>query len=145
MRRHVPFSALLVVLMAANTFCQSNDNTIPVLFHGSENWWNWAGTPVKDIFSPYTIETIHIIRSQARSEKEKQGVVKTLLGLIRSDSKFAGGLSLRGIFGSGLEAIVLTKEGKIFIIRRVDGSIYSITSGEQMGHVIFIEEGLKKP
>lgn len=134
--------ALLVFLMGVTTFSQANANKPSVVFHTSEHRWDWAGTAVRDIFSPYTVESIHI-KSHARSEVERQEIEKTLLGLIRSDNKFAGGLSLTFI-GTDLEAIVLTKEGKIFIVRRVSSGIYNITSEEKSGYVIFIDQDRKK-
>ena len=134
---------VLIVFVAVTAFSQANTKDISVVFHDSDNWWNWAGTSVKDVFAPYTVESIHIIRTYARSQKEKEEIVKTLTSLIRSDSKFAGGLSLIGM-QRDVEAIVLTKEGKMFIIRRVDRDIYSISSEEKMGHVIFINEDKKK-
>jgi len=127
----------LLVFVAVTTFSQANSKDISVVFHTNELRWSWAGTSVKDVFAPYTVESIHIIKSYARSEKEKEDIVKMLTSLMRSDSKFAGGLSLIGM-QKDLEAIVLTKEGKMFIIRRVDRDIYSISSEEKVGHVIFI-------
>ena len=143
MRQQSKIVALLVILLAVTAFSQSNANNISVVFHTNELRWDWAGTAVKDIFSPYTVESIHITKSYARSEDERQQIVNTLLGLIRSDNKFAGGLSLTGL-GTDLEAIVLTKEGKIFIVRRVSSGIYKITFEEKSGHVIFIDQDRKK-
>lgn len=142
MRQQSRIVTLLVFLIGVTTFSQSNANKPSVVFHTSEHRWDWAETAVKDIFSPYTIESIHI-KTHVRSEVERQQIAKTLLGLIRSDNKFAGGLSLT-FMGTELEAIVLTKEGKIFIVRRVSSGIYNITSEEQSGYVIFIDQDRKK-
>ena len=136
-------AVLLVFLMGVTAFSQSNADNISVVFHTNELRWDWAGTAVKDVFSPYTVERIHITKSYARSEDERQQIVKTLSGLIRSESKFAGGLSLTGL-GTDLEAIIFTKEGKIFIVRRVSSGIYKFTSEENSGHVIFIDQDRKK-
>jgi hypothetical protein len=144
MRQQSRIVALLIFLIAVTTFSQSNVNKPSIVFHTNELRWDWAGTTVKDVFSPYTVESIHITKSYARSEDEKQQIVKTLSGLIRSDNKFAGGLSLTGL-GTDLEAIIFTKEGKLFIVRRVSSGIYKFTSEEKSGHVIFIDEDKKKP
>ena len=143
MRKQNRVLVLLVILIAVSAFGQSNAGKTPVVFHHSNEFrWDWAGTAVKDIFSPYTVESIHVTRSYARSENERQEIKKMLLGFIRSDSKFAGALSLRYV-GRDLEAIVLTKEGKMFIIRRVDHGIYNVISEEKSGYVAFIGDRLK--
>ena len=110
----------------------------PVVFHGCGQsiCWDWPGMKVNQIIPRNSIRSIQVFHAASLSREKKKRIEGILREFAKGDGQFSYGLHLALVEVDNWEAVLITDEGKAFLLSEcgMPPALF-VTSGGKSGVV----------
>jgi len=90
----------------------------PITFHGcaEQICWDWAGMKVKRVIPSEKIRSVQVFHAASLSREKRQRIETILREFAKGEGQFSPGLHMAMVDVDNWEAVILTVEGKVFLL-----------------------------